>query len=147
MSNIPTVVGGMLETNRGKVVELSSPQWLKWLETETNKSFRYEPSSEVKGFTVRVEQSGYWYGYRKIQGKLHKRYVGKPEELTQSRLEEIAQLLEQPPEPRKPKTSKQKSVESKQNNYATIDDLASLRVEVKALQEQLEVVLGKLTAR
>ena len=144
MSNIPIVAGGMLETNRGKVVELSSPQWLKWL--ETNKSFRYEPSSEVKGFTVRVEQSGYWYGYRKIQGKLHKRYVGKPEELTQSRLEEIAQLLEQPPEPRKPKASKQKSDKSK-NNYATIDDLASLRVEVKALQEQLEVVLGKLTAR
>lgn len=69
--------------------------WLEWLLNA--QSFRYVPYENAP-ITVRKEKSrrgdgDYWYGYRKAQGKLHKRYIGKAEDLTVNRLEEIAALL------------------------------------------------------
>jgi hypothetical protein len=36
---------------------------------------------------------GYWYAYRRVLGKLHKRYVGQDEELTEKRLLTVAQKM------------------------------------------------------
>lgn len=36
---------------------------------------------------------GYWYAYRRVMNKLHKRYVGTDEQITQKRLLEIAQKM------------------------------------------------------
>ena len=36
---------------------------------------------------------GYWYAYRRVMGKLHKRYVGQDEELTEELLLKIAQKM------------------------------------------------------
>lgn len=36
---------------------------------------------------------GHWYAYRKVFGKLYKRYVGDDEKITQKRLLEIARAL------------------------------------------------------
>lgn len=36
---------------------------------------------------------GYWYAYRRVLGKLHKRYVGQDEELTEKLLLQIAQKM------------------------------------------------------
>ncbi len=47
-------------------------------------------------FTIRSEnRSGklHWYAYRRVHGKLHKRYVGKTEDITEYRLAEVAKNL------------------------------------------------------
>lgn len=46
--------------------------------------------------TLRKERRAgrwYWYAYRRIYGKLHKRYVGETEQITEERLLKIAQAL------------------------------------------------------
>jgi hypothetical protein len=47
-------------------------------------------------FTIRKEKRGQrwcWYAYRRVAGKLFKRYVGISEEITEQRLLKIAQAL------------------------------------------------------
>ncbi|WP_066375497.1 MULTISPECIES: hypothetical protein [unclassified Anabaena] len=140
MSKIPTVYQGIIETDDDTVIELDSPQWLKWL--ENNKSFRYEPKSELTGFTARVEKSGYWYAYRRIKGKLHKRYIGKPDELTVERLEEIAALIEKPPELREV-TYKPSATET--IKYATTKDVTNLWQALRELRQEVAKLAGSPT--
>jgi chromosome segregation ATPase len=94
---IPSVVQGMIETEDGKVFELDSPKGTAW--AETIGSFRFEPSGGHKACTVRREPSGYWYGCRKVAGKVRKKYIGKSSEVSIVKLEEIAKALEVPPVP------------------------------------------------
>src|SRR2546421_9329808 len=72
-----------------------TPAWYAWLETVTTFAF-----SSVHGtFTARREQAGnrrgglYWKAYRKRNGKLHRAYLGKSEELTLEHLNTIATAL------------------------------------------------------
>jgi len=95
---IPSLVQGMIETEDGKVFELDSHKGSAWL--ESIKSFRFEPSGDSKPYTVRKEASAYWYGCRKVAGKVRKKYIGKSSSLTVAKLEEIAEALEIPPVPR-----------------------------------------------
>lgn len=144
---IPIVIQEKVETPTG-FIELSSVDWLNWLTQHS--SFRYEPQSAHPGFTVRVEKSGYWYGYRKVAGRLHKKYIGKTQELTIERLEEIAGQLEQPPQPRE-KVTQNKVTESGvtqkvTENYATSDDIARLWQALETLRDEVQA-LGKLKAR
>src|SRR4028118_1066455 len=102
---IAVVIQGTVEVE-GKVFEFDSPKGLVWLESAT--SFRFEPTGASKPYTVRKESGkggNYWYGYRKVSGKLHKRYIGKSLEITSERLEEIAEALNVPPQPRLPKVT------------------------------------------
>jgi hypothetical protein len=97
---IAAVIQGTVEVE-GKVFEFDSPKGSAWLESVT--SFRFEPSGTNKPYTVRKEsgKSGnYWYGYRKVAGKLHKKYIGKGIELSTAKLEEIAEALNTLPQPR-----------------------------------------------
>lgn len=144
MSKIPTVAQGMLSDDSGVIVELSSPQWLDWINKHA--SFRYEPITDVTGFTARAEKSGYWYGYRKVSGKLHKRYIGKPEELTVERLEEIAELLLKPAQPRPEQVTQEISATAYVTPPATNDDIARLWDAIFSLRSEV-VALGKLKAR
>jgi chromosome segregation ATPase len=95
---IPLLVQGMIETEDGKVFELDSPKGSAWLELIG--SFRFEPSGDSKPYTVRKESGIYWYGCRKVAGKVRKKYIGKSLEVTVAKLEEIAEALEIPPVPR-----------------------------------------------
>ena len=95
---IPSLVQGMIETEDGKVFELDSPKGSVWLESIS--SFRFEPSGDSKPYTVRKEASAYWYGCRKVAGKVRKKYIGKSSSLNVAKLEEIAEALEIPPVPR-----------------------------------------------
>ena len=76
------------------VLPLGSADWYRWLADERNRSFSFK---SFRGhFTARQERqrnTWYWYAYRKRNGKLHKLYLGKPEELTQARLEAVAHTL------------------------------------------------------
>jgi hypothetical protein len=58
-------------------------------------------AGDSKPYTVRREPSGYWYGCRKVAGKVRKKYIGKsPQKVSIAKLEEIAEALEVPPVPR-----------------------------------------------
>jgi chromosome segregation ATPase len=85
-----------------------------------------------------------------VAGKLHKKYIGKTLELNTAKLEEIAEALNTPPQPRV--TDK---VTHRVDNLVThemagdteADRLTALEQQVQALQESLEtlrsIVLGK----
>jgi chromosome segregation ATPase len=91
---IPSVIQGTVEVE-GKVFELDSPKGATWLQTIG--SFRFEPTGDGKPCTIRKEASGYWYGCRKVAGKVRKKYIGKTSEVSTAKLEEIAEALEVPP--------------------------------------------------
>ena len=141
INKICSVAQGILEPDEGLTIELESPQWLEWL--ETHKSFRYCPKSSSSPFTV-TREGEYWYGYRKQQGKLHKRYIGKSEKLTTAKLEEIASLLNAPAQPRS------KNVEqsvTEQSVTPSSNDIGQLWQAVTEVRSQLEELRGKLPAR
>ncbi len=137
MSNISSVQAGILEYEGGLTIELGNPQWFEWLESAS--SFRYVPKCGELPYTVRKETTrgnAYWYGYRKRSGKLHKRYIGKSKDLTESKLEEVASLLSTPSE------SRQKQVTQK--SFVTKAELSQLRLDVSELQRSLGQVLSTL---
>jgi chromosome segregation ATPase len=140
---------GLIETEDGKVFELDSPKGSAWVETIG--SFRFEPSDNGKPCTIRREPSGYWYGCRKVAGKVRKKYIGKSSELSISKLEEIAAALEVPPVAR---VNKVAEVAQEVTQVAEVaqdrlqDRLTALELEVanlrKALEALQETLPGKL---
>ena len=97
------VVAGIMELPDGHCFEVGSIEWWEWLSSEEAKSFRFECDLGVKSYGVRKEtiksRSGsFWYGYKRIEGKLRKRYLGKSDELTLGRLESVAYDLAKPAE-------------------------------------------------
>ncbi len=162
---IPSVMQGLIEGEDGKVFELDSPKGAAWLEGAT--SFRFEPTEGNKPYTVRKESGkggDYWYGYRKMAGKLHKKYIGKSSELSTAKLEEIAEALNTPPQPRVIDKVTQVTDTTSQGVTDRITDkvtdrvtdtcdgdrLTALELQVQALQESLEALRialpGKLRA-
>ena len=136
---IPSVVQGLIETEDGKVFELETPKGSAWLESIG--SFRFEPSSGNKPYTVRKESGIYWYGCRKIAGKVRKKYIGKSLEVTVAKLEEIAEALEIPPAPRANKVA-EVTQEVAQDRLTALElQVGNLQKAVEALQEALP---GKL---
>ncbi len=76
-------------------LSVGTSAWYAWLQTAT--IFRVR--SPFGTFTMRREQAGhkqgtwYWRAYRKRDGKLHRVYVGKVEEVTPERLNAVARQL------------------------------------------------------
>jgi chromosome segregation ATPase len=139
---IPSVVQGIIETEEGKVFELETPKGSAWLESIG--SFRFEPSGNSKPYTVRKEAGIYWYGCRKIAGKVRKKYIGKSLEVTVAKLEEIAEALEAPPLPQISKVSQEVAevAEVAEDRLTALElQVVNLQKTVEALQEAL---LGKL---
>jgi chromosome segregation ATPase len=141
---IPSVIQGTVETENGKVFELDSPKGSAWLESID--SFRYEPTGANKPYTVRHEASGYWYGCRKIAGKVRKKYIGKTSEVNTAKLEAIAAALELPPVSQVNKVVEVEQrvvevVEDKQvaeNRFTALEsEVVNLRKALEALQEEL----------
>jgi chromosome segregation ATPase len=143
---IPSVMQGLIETEDGKVFELDSPKGSAWLECIG--SFRFEPSSDSRPYTVRKESGIYWYGCRKVSGKVRKKYIGKSSEVTVAKLEEIAEALEIPPVPQVNKAAQE--VAQKVAQKVAQDRLTALELQVANLQKAVEALqealLGKLDA-
>jgi chromosome segregation ATPase len=135
---IPSVIQGTVEVE-GKVFELDSPKGSAWVESIG--SFRFEPTGDGKAYTVRKEASGYWYGCRKVAGKVRKKYIGKTSEVSTAKLEEIAEALEVPSVPRVTEVAEvaQEVVQEVAQDRLTALELevASLRKALEALQEAL----------
>jgi LuxR family transcriptional regulator, maltose regulon positive regulatory protein len=76
-----------------QAIHIGTPAWYAWLTEATAFSFE---SSDGK-FTARkerVQRGGeYWKAYRRSRGKLLHSYLGKSEDLTFTRLTEVARLL------------------------------------------------------
>lgn len=136
MGKVPIVEKGVLK-DKGYSVSKDNPKWLEWL--DSNNSFRYEPSKTDKGFTARREKPGYWIGYRRIAGKLHKEYIGKSENITLEVLEEAAKKLDKYSQPKQ-------ETATDTSNYVTKDEVTQLREEMQALREEVQALV-KLKAR
>jgi LuxR family transcriptional regulator, maltose regulon positive regulatory protein len=94
----PIVRGNTLTSQheeQEQVLVVETPAWYAWLETTS--TFAFESSAGA--FTARKERAGnqrggwYWKAYRKQDGKLTSRYLGKAETLTLARLQAVAQAL------------------------------------------------------
>ncbi len=75
-------------------IAVESEAWYHWLAAEQNQSFTFRHA--LGTFTMRRErkrQGWYWYAYRKQEGSLRKAYLGKTEELTLVRLNQVAATI------------------------------------------------------
>lgn len=111
-------------------ISFDNPEFSQWLEANT--SFRFEAGeNSYRARKERLSSGVYWYAYKKVAGKLHKRYIGKTEEVTYIRLLEIAQGIRQP-SVRQPKPE---AAQSPAINPSANAALETLRVEVSELRE------------
>ncbi|MEG4421532.1 hypothetical protein QUA70_23525 [Microcoleus sp. LAD1_D5] len=143
---IPSVMQGLIETEGGKVFELDSPRGTTWLESIG--SFRYEPTGNGKPYTVRKEgkSSEYWYGCRKVAGKVRKKYIGKSSEVSIAKLEEIAEALETPPVSRVDKVAEVAEVAQKVTEVAE-HRLTALESQVAELLKAVKDLQGALPGK
>jgi chromosome segregation ATPase len=154
---IASVVQGLIETEDGKVFELDSCKGSAWLESIG--SFRYEPTGANKPYTVRQETKkggDYWYGYRKVAGKLHKKYIGKSSELSTAKLEEIAEALNTPQQSRVTQVTntvtqvtglKNQRVTDTVTDRHTAERVTALELQMQALQESLKALRSELSGK
>ena len=143
---IASVVQGLIETEDGKVFELDSGRGSAWLESVS--SFRYVSAGVSKPYTVRKEAKkggDYWYGYRKVEGKLHKKYIGKSSELNTAKLEEIAEALNTPQQSRVTQVTEVNN--QRVTETVSIEDFTALKSQVQALQKSLEALRGELPGK
>ena len=140
--SIPKVREGSLQEDSAEgtsttTISIGTAAWYSWLEQHS--SFTYETSHAA--FTARKEQrpgGWYWYAYRRSQGKLHSRYLGKSEELTPQRLDETAAAFEQEGEaiegkiPRRLPASRDKAVQA---HRAPINPLPTRGADAESLSE------------
>lgn len=70
------------------------PIWFGWLEKVSSFAFHGQQGSFTARKETKQRGSTYWYAYRKRQGTLVKKYLGKAADLTFTRLEETACLLQ-----------------------------------------------------
>lgn len=123
-----SVTAGIMELPSGKCFEVGSQDWWSWLYSSEAESFRFECDFGVKGYRARKEEikarsGSFWYAYKRIEGKLRKRYLGKSEELTLERLESVAYDLAKPVEARPETELPNKSM----GNYSTDELVETLR--------------------
>ena len=150
MSKLASVKYGTVELPSGKTIEVGFRQWFEWLENPETKSFRVD---DGEGYTARKETAnGYWYAYRKVEGKLHKRYIGISKALTMRRLAEVGGLFDIPSTPKSPKLHKLvgnlvgNSVgNSVGNNPELHNELGNLRAENLKLHNQVTQLTAELT--
>jgi hypothetical protein len=173
---IPAVVQREIELESGQKVEFDSPEARAWLAEiitdpesgrEKGRSFRYESMKGHAPFTARnqpIRGMSYFYGSKKVAGNVNKIYIGKLEDLTIARLEEVAQEIAKPkpkkvgeelsnPEPKAVGDKRLKTVGDRipeavgQESNSRIEALEAQIAEMRAeMQQALEELRGKLTA-
>lgn len=75
-------------------VRVGSPEWMQWLADEAHCIFRFiHPLGNFSARRERRHDSSYWYAYSRRGGLLQKVYLGRTQELTLARLQQVTQLL------------------------------------------------------
>lgn len=98
--NTPIIIQGVVYHNTGSV-QLGSEEWYTYVQSQARiiyiREQRLPDSTIISGVTLRKEQvrnTLYWYAYyRDDNGKLHKRYVGKPERMTLERIQAVCKAI------------------------------------------------------
>lgn len=117
--------------DEGERIEPDTGNFYQWL--HNNDSFRVEAGEN--SYRARKESytgTDYWYGVKKVVGKLHKRFIGKTEEVTHERLGAIARNIRQP------------SAKSPQEVVQPVDEV-DLKQEIVALKAQMAAIQQQLT--
>jgi LuxR family maltose regulon positive regulatory protein len=121
--------GYILFTGDQASTDVFSNDWL-----EQTASFAFQ-SRWGMYYTVRKQRvqrgSSYWYAYRRLHGRVVKRYLGRTTELTFARLEEIAHQLESP----SPQSALEQEVEPEQTTVqaSTVVSVEDTPVEAPSL--------------
>ena len=125
------------EPEPNKIIKVNSAAWFDWL--AANDSFRFNAGDNSyrarKEFNIPAK-TDYWYAVKKVGGKLHKKFIGKTEQVTHARLIEISRLIMQPPHPRKPQP---------QENITTTQETSTL--DLMELIQSLALRLDNLEAK
>lgn len=95
----PLIENGVLhfiQDGAEQTIAVGSDAWTAWL----NDATRFYVKNQQHGhFSCRKETrqrgSAYWSAYRRVHGRMYRIYVGKDDDLTPQRLDEIAQRLQQ----------------------------------------------------
>ncbi len=129
-----------LATDDNKLIKLDTPAFLTWL--ESNKSFRFEAGTGgCDSYRARKETlSGvdYWYAVKKVNGKLHKRFIGKSEDVTHPRLVEISKLI------RQPSTRNKQPIDNPELQTDLTERVGQLEQLVNQLQGEIGLLAKKL---
>lgn len=132
---------GYLEES-GSSIQVDTPEFQNWL--HNNDSFRVEAAGE-NSYRARKESytgTDYWYGVKKVSGKLHKRFIGKTNEVTCDRLTQIAHSIRQP---------SAKATASATNQVQPLPlepqkiETSFLEAKIDALQRQVDTLQQQLT--
>jgi hypothetical protein len=87
----PKIIGGFLYSDL-PAIPLDTPAFFDWLSLHSTFYF----DSPIGSFTARCEPRAsffFWYAFRRYHKRLYKAYLGRPPDLSSSRLLLIAQLL------------------------------------------------------
>ncbi len=145
--NIASDIKQTLETENGESIAISSPVFLEWL--ETHNSFKFIAGAEGdNSYRARKEfLSGdhYWYAVKRVDGKLHKKFIGKSKDVTYQRLCEVAEIIKQPPT----RGKKQSEVEIIPTEALTPPSpaLAERMSELELIVRQLQIQLQELDSK
>lgn len=148
MNKLTEVVRGLLELPDGLAIACDSPEWFEWVESVECRSFRF--SDGCAPYTCRketVKGVDYWYGYRKVDGKLRKRYMGKSADLTAQRLTRVGELLEVPNPPKLPKIIGNSTERIQELHVAELGNLEAANTELHNKVTQLKTQLAQLRAQ
>lgn len=97
---IPKVQDGLLTwydpyaERTNEVGKVGSEEWFDWLAQPHNASFRYI-SKDKAAFTAMKNEKGLWIAHKRLGGKLRRKYLGKPANLTKKKLDAVAFELAQ----------------------------------------------------
>ncbi|MFL5657719.1 MAG: LuxR C-terminal-related transcriptional regulator [Ktedonobacteraceae bacterium] len=88
------------QTGQGIAVskmDIERDAWQEWLEQVSSFTFQSKDGSRFTALKERRGRKGaYWIAYRKVGGKLKRKYLGLPKEVTLTALEQAATALRQP---------------------------------------------------
>lgn len=79
---------------RNIIGRIGGENWFAWLADPGNTSFRYV-ARDGTGFTAIKNAKGYWIAHKRLDGRLRRKYLGRPENLTARKLDGIAFILAQ----------------------------------------------------
>lgn len=81
----------------GDTIPVGSPAWYAWLASATSFTFRGAHGTFTAHKERRSPSQAYWKAYRRRNGRLHRAYLGKSDELSFDRLNDVATHLAQAP--------------------------------------------------
>ncbi|WP_413176472.1 hypothetical protein [Anabaena azotica] len=129
------------EYEPNKLIDVDSPKWFDWL--ESHHSFRFtagvggENSYRARKELNKSQGVYYWYAVKKVDNKLHKKYIGKTNEVIHRRLIEVAEVIRQP-SGKQPKEQNIQPENIPQITPQFEDRLNNLEALVQQLQSQIQ---------